>query len=168
MGRGWLFIIAIAGAAAACSESSGGGHDAGALPSEVTYIGALAGGETRIAFVQGGRAIQAYVCGRGDTLESHTRWFEGELDGADGGVVELAGDGWQLRVLADGSSLSGELISPSGDAQRWSAERASDDPASEVGLYESYDTGCRSGVIVWEALDGPCARPSDARRVRGR
>ena len=160
MGRGWLsLIVAIAGGAAACSESSDTGGAAGRstrVPkADATYIGVVEGSETRIAFVQAGREIEGYVCGRGETLESHTRWFEGKLEGADAGAAELTSDGWQLYVVADDNGLNGELITPSGEALSWSAQRTNDDFENEVGLYESFDTGCRSGVIVWEAIDGP-------------
>lgn len=156
MGRGWLsLIVAIAGVAAACSESSSRGDQPAPSTRGSTYLGTVEGGETRIALVQHGLEIEAYVCGRGETLASHTRWFTGELAGTDAGATKLVRDSWELRVLGDGSSLSGELIAPSGEALSWSAVRTRDDLASEVGLYESFDTGCRSGVIVWEAIDGP-------------
>jgi hypothetical protein len=166
MGRGWRsVVIAVAGVAAACSESSGAAYPGRRPPvstPEATYIGLVEGGETRIAFVQAGPEIQAYVCGHGETLDSHTRWFEGELEGPDAGSTELIRDDWRLRVVADGSSLNGELIAPGGEALSWSAARVSVDPTSEVGLYESFDTGCRSGVIVWEAIDGPECRAQGA------
>jgi hypothetical protein len=166
MGRGWLSsIVAIAGVAAACSNSAGEG-DAGSAPqtalAAVTYIGVVEGSETRIALVEAAGAIQGYVCGRGETLESHTRWFEGELGGPDAGTAELTSDDWQLQVRVATGRLNGELIAPNGDALRWSAERVGDSAASEVGLYESFDTGCRSGVIVWEAIAGPACRAQGA------
>lgn len=166
MGRGWAsFVIAVAGAAVACSDSAHAG-DAGYGPRtskpDVTYIGVVEGGETRIALVEAGGAIQAYVCGRGETLESHTRWFEGELGGADAGIADLTNDGWQLQVRVATGRVNGELIAPNGAALRWSAERIDGGAANELGLYESFDTGCRSGVIVWEAIDGPDCRAQGA------
>jgi len=135
-----------------CGET----EEPGDSPSVSTYIGVVEGTEARIAIVQADRALQAYVCGRGATLESHTRWFEGELKVQDAGAAELESDGWQLRVYASRTTMSGELSAPGGELLLWTAERVPEDAAKVVGLYESYELGCRTGVIVWRAEGAEC------------
>lgn len=150
-----LAFAALTGLAAGCEESSTASPPGQpSEPAAALYLGIVDGTETRIAIAQGGSELTAYACGHGATLDEHTRWFSGELDGGDGGAAELTADGWQLHVFADPASMRGELIAPDGRALAWTAARARLDPESEVGLYESFDTGCRSGVIVWEAIPG--------------
>lgn len=151
---GFACVCVLAGFAAGCGET----EEPGDMSRAATYIGVVEGTETRIAVVQTGRGLLAYVCGRGATLESHTRWFEGALDEHDAGAFQLESDDWQLRVSARATAMSGELRAPNGETLVWTAVRAPQDAASEVGLYESYELGCRSGVIVWRAEGGPNCR----------
>jgi len=149
---GFLLAAAIgAYALLGCTEQ---GADHGPVGSTATYLGAVEGTEARIALVQSGDELLAYVCGQGDTLESHTRWYAGSFALNDAGAHELAAGGWHLS-FSDLSAgiVDGELIAPTGEVQRWTAQRAQD--GSEVGLYESRELGCRTGVIVWGALAGP-------------
>jgi hypothetical protein len=133
-----------------------------------TYMGALDASEVRIAVVRAGAKLEAYVCGTGATLESHTRWFMGSLDAT--GAAEISVEGWTLRVGAQ-DQLRGELEAPSGELQTWTADAIEHDASSEVGLYDARETGCRSGVIVWQAIKGPSCKAQgawcDASGVRG-
>lgn len=147
---GLVFSALLAGLPVGCAQPD----EAGALPA-VTYIGAVESTGTRIAIVRNARGVQAYVCGQGPTLESHTRWFEGAFEEQDGGLAELESDGWHLLARVTAAGMIGELSAPSGESLRWTAERTPGDSASEVGLYQSYELGCRTGVIVWRALPGP-------------
>jgi hypothetical protein len=121
----------------------------------VTYIGVVQGTETRIAILRTSRALEAYVCGAGPTLETHTRWFQGALD-RDWQSAEIERDGWHLQVFASTGVLSGELVAPSGEALPWTADRVPENASSVVGLYESYELGCRTGVIVWQTTGLDC------------
>jgi hypothetical protein len=126
----------------------------------VTYIGVVQGTETRIAILRTSRALEAYVCGQGSTLESHTRWFQGAFQGAlgnhDAGTGEIESEGWHLRVHEGATNLTGELVAPSGETLPWIADRVAEGAPSVVGLYESHELGCRTGVIVWQANGADC------------
>jgi len=145
------FICAVffVGPAFGCGETEE--HES---PPAVTYIGVVQGTETRIAILRTSRALEAYVCGQGPTLESHTRWFQGALGTHDAGAAEIESEGWHLRVHEGATNLIGELVAPSGEALPWMADRIPESAASIVGLYESYELGCRTGVIVWQAQPG--------------
>jgi hypothetical protein len=124
-----------------------------ATPS-ATYVGTVDGTGARIAVVHAGASYVAYVCGEGETLASHTRWFRGELD-YDAGSVALVSDGWQLAMIEGEAHLRGDLIAPDGAVARWNAVRIASAERSALGLYDSSELGCRAGVIVWQ--DDPCS-----------
>jgi hypothetical protein len=134
-----------------------------------TYIGAFDASDVRIAIVRAGRKLEAYVCGTGETLENHTRWFKGALDDTDASEIPLAG--WTLRVAATDTTLNGELLAPSGEIETWTADAIKHDASSEVGLYDAHQDDCRSGVIVWQAIAGPDCKAQgawcDSTGVRG-
>jgi hypothetical protein len=130
------------------------------VPETDTYIGALDDGNARIAIVRSGSKFNAYVCGKDNTITSHTRWFSGSLDQTDAG--EISGEHWTLRVVASDTSLHGELVSPSGEPEAWTADAIAHDASSEVGLYDAREGGCRSGVIVWKAIAGPDCKAQGA------
>jgi len=135
---------------AACAHD---GASDGEPVTEATFIGTLDGSNVRIAVVRGRSTLQAYVCGAGDTLATHTRWFRGRVPG-DGGAIELRESSWDLRIESAGAGLAGELQSPDGLVQSWSASRVADTADGMVGLYDASQDGCRTGVIVWRAPPG--------------
>jgi hypothetical protein len=141
----------------ACAGSTGR-DDPGASSDEgqATFVGTLDGSDARIAVVRGATALEAYVCGKGEaTLVSHTRWFRSDAVGeAEGGELSLGSAGWQLRILESTEPLQGELESPEGAIERWTAARVDARDTSEVGLYDAAQDGCRTGVIVWRAEPG--------------
>jgi len=117
-------------------------------------LGAIDASNVRIALVQGATAVEAYVCGKDATLDSHTRWFRGARQEGEGGRLALRAGAWTLRVEPMADGLEGELESPEGVIQAWGATRVAEPGASEIGLYDAQLDGCRTGVIVWQAQPG--------------
>jgi hypothetical protein len=150
-------------AALCASLSAGCAHDSpspdgAAAPDAArdsdTFVGALDGSDVRIALVQGATTIEAYVCGKDETLQTHTRWFRGTASQRDAAGLALRAGTWTLRMEPIGEDLRGELESPEGVIESWGATRVAALGADEVGLYDAALDGCRTGVIVWQAEPG--------------
>lgn len=137
------------------AERAGAGAGASAASVDATFIGSIAGTEARIALVRGERSLVAYVCGKGTTLATHTRWFHADLRATSAGdTLSVVSADWTLRVEPAGDGLQGEVQGPGGEIETWTAPRAPDAGETEVGLYDAAQDGCRSGVIVWQAQPG--------------
>ncbi len=118
-------------------------------PPEATFVGSVDDADALIALIVANDAVTVYVCGRDDTWESLTAWFEGAV--TDGQITSLNG-GWDLELDGrfDGSAWSGSLVA-SGRTYGWSAQRANEDSAA--GLYVLDTDSREAGLIVTNALE---------------
>jgi hypothetical protein len=93
--------------------------------SDRSFVGTLNGTDAYVGVVVGSKDAIAYACdGKG-----LTHWFHPTLK--DGVLAGVSPGGAVLTATRKGSTLTGELVLPSGEAHRFSAKRAKDG----AGLY---------------------------------
>jgi hypothetical protein len=114
------------------------------------YIGGVDGTDARIALVRDEALWAAYVCGGATTLTSLTEWFQGEGVPSPEAGAEIESHGKRLRVTFSDGAATGSVVA--GDALPFSATRVPE--GTTAGLYELYERGCRSGLIVPSSGDG--------------
>jgi hypothetical protein len=140
---------------AACAQSDDDPNvDPGSPSSSGPFVGTLAGTTAMVGLVRDGDQLAAYVCGREDTLASHTRWFNGALENdgdtfnldVDEATFTLNGDDWSLSGAITADGVSGTLVDPDGTSSSFVLEVAA--AGSLSGLYSVLDGDCRSGLIV--------------------
>ncbi len=117
-------------------------------PTVATFVGSVDDADALIALIVENDAVTIYVCGRDDTWESLTAWFEGAA--IEGQIRSLKG-GWDLELDGrfDGSAWSGSLTA-SGRTYGWTAQAASEDSAA--GLYVLDTDSREAGLIITNEL----------------
>lgn len=131
-----LRLLAVVLAVTACS---------GGAPAFARFTGTVAGSDAVIgAVVQDGHAA-VYVCGGASTFGTMSRWYEATL-GNDGEFM-TGKDGWGIYVLftPGAPTVTGSLHTPQGADLTFSVAVAT---SGADGLYEAFDSGCRTGVVV--------------------
>ena len=123
-------------------------EDDESVPAQGIYVGEVEGTTAMVGLVRDGAVLSAYVCGREDTLATHTRWFHGALN-EDGGTFALQADSWTLSGTFEGDALSGTLDAPDDSSSTVLLEMAAADTLG--GLYSVVDSECRAGLIVIDA-----------------
>jgi hypothetical protein len=132
-----LALAAIAPALGGCGERS------------FTWVGVVEDTDAVGAVTVEEGALRAYVCGGPDTYSTLSRWFSGNLNGAN--RVATTTDGWSFQgEVGEGYAIA-EIISPEGDYYVLDATSPDDELA---GLYSVEDAGCRTGAVVYEAPAG--------------
>lgn len=117
-----------------------------ACGSDPALVGAIASTDARLSVATSGDRLVAYVCGGPQTLETHTRWFEGRAE--EDGTFSLSKDEWVLAGTLSEGTASGTLQGPQGAALGWTAQ----DEGGSTGLFGGEGSGaCRTGVIVFSA-----------------
>jgi len=119
------------------------------------FVGAVEGTNALAALVRQNGQIAFYVCGHGDTLQSHTRWFNGEMV-VDQDGFELASEAWESTGTVAGDTATGSLRDPDGMSHAWTLHAAP--KGSLANLYSVMHSGCRTGVIVLD--DGKTEEPA--------
>ena len=117
-------------------------------PSAAFLAGPVSDSDAVVAVVREGTRVTAYVCGGATTYDALTRWFE--ASSREGEPVEVTRDGFTLRLEgtpADATSLAGTLTDARGIARPFVARLQPRDPVA--GLYDSSESGCRAGALVW-------------------
>jgi hypothetical protein len=108
-----------------------------------TYAGPIEGTEAWVAVSVGAAEAQAFVTGRGDAVQSYTRWMAAPVERD---LVQLEADGWRLELFVNVEWASGDLIDPAGTKFPFRIDHNGD--TGVTGLYAANDAGCRDGVIV--------------------
>jgi hypothetical protein len=118
---------------------------------EGTYAGALEAETEAVAglVIKSGQAA-AFVAGKGESLDTHSRWFKGELDPEPRRSL-LEKDGWTLDLRPDGLDTVALLTDPDMASITFRLEALSDD--GPQGLYSAMDEGCRLGVVIHQPTD---------------
>jgi hypothetical protein len=114
------------------------------------HVGPVSDSDAVVAVVREGTRVTAYVCGGERTYDTLTRWFEADV--REGDAVTITRDGYTLRLESsapDAASLPGTLTDAQGIARPFVARLQPTAPL--VGLYDSNDSGCRAGAMVWYA-----------------
>lgn len=119
------------------------------------FTGRVEQSDVAVAVVRDGANVVAYVCGGASTLESHTAWYQGEMQG-DRAV--LRGPRGELAVAFDGDAVTGTSGALSFRIARTSALG---------GLYE-HRGACRTGVIVFSGANGDFAAQGAGCDANGR
>ena len=137
----WFTGALLGFALAACSTEEPSSPEV----SEGTYVGKLDGSDAVFAVTVAGDEVVAYACGGALTINIHTRWYRGTLDGNE---VELTSDdGASGIVKFTGESVNGTLVQPDGqELALFDTKLRGSDTASA--LFSVVDEGCRTGVIV--------------------
>lgn len=116
--------------------------DTGEGPERQVYVGAVDGTNALAAMVYEMGLVSFYVCGHGETLESHTRWFNGAPVGP---MFNLNTEGWSTTGTVGGDTVTGHLQDPDGQDLNWTLHRVE---AGLSHLYSAMHSDCRTGVIV--------------------
>jgi len=110
------------------------------------FVGTVNGTNALAAMVSENGKVSMYVCGHGDTLESHTRWFNGDSNG-QGFILDTGG--WKSEGTFTAETATGTLTDPEGNSTDWAMNWAAKDNVS--GLYSALHSDCRTGVVVIDA-----------------
>jgi hypothetical protein len=105
----------------------------------------LAETEAVAGLVVQGAAAAFFVAGKGESLESHTRWFTGDLDPEKRRAL-LQADGWSVDLRPDGLDVLALLTDPENANTTFRMSAGSGE--SPEGLYSAMDEGCRLGVVI--------------------
>jgi len=115
---------------------------------EGTFVGSLDGSDALFAVTVADGEVVAYACGGALTIDIHTRWYRGTLEGDS--VTLTSNDGATGSLTFAGDGVSGSLTQPGGDVLTLlETTRAVD--GSATALFSVVDDGCRTGVIVKQA-----------------
>jgi len=141
--RLWLAGVWVCCLLVACGTEDTTPNNAGA--DRELYVGAVEGTNALAALVRQNGQVSFYVCGHGESLQSYTRWFKGEMTETDDGF-DLSSDAWESTGEVDGDTVTGSLVDPDGTSHVWTLHSASKD--SLANLYSVLHSDCRTGVIV--------------------
>jgi len=142
-----LLVLLAAATLLAC-DSGTDEAQTGEVATTTTFIGDVDETTAMVGLIQDGDQVSAYVCGREDTLQTHTRWFHGTLS-EDGISVSMEAEGWHLEGALTAEVFDGVLSDPDGEPASISIDASSAD--AMTGLYSVLDAGCRAGLLVLEA-----------------
>lgn len=126
-----------------------------AFPLREQFTGRVAQSDVAVAVVRDGSQVVAYVCGGDATLESHTAWYQGEMQG-DRAV--LRGARGELSLAFERDAVRGAV-----GVLAFRIERTS----ALGGLYE-HRGACRTGVIVFGGAEGDFAAQGAGCDANGR
>ncbi|MEM7160289.1 MAG: hypothetical protein AAF799_46050 [Myxococcota bacterium] len=93
-----------------------------------------------------GDSLAIYQCGGDETFETHTGWFNGEIDEDEAFSMTL--HGMELSGTRDEDGLSGELVDAEGNRHAFRVDAVEDDATD--GIYVVEDAGVSVGVVVQE------------------
>jgi hypothetical protein len=128
-----LVLLTAFGCTAATTDSTG----------REAYLGVVAGTDLAVAAVVSDDRFVFYSCGGDVSYATHSFWLAADLD--DGGMLTASKPGRSLQASFSGDALVGTL-EVDGVVLPLQLQRAPDDDMS--GLYDVFDDGCRTGVIV--------------------
>ena len=121
--------------------------------SPFSFSGPIDSSDAVMGVVTDGDRTTVYVAGGPTTLETMTRWFEGDSTELATGIEA---EGWIVSATqneaAIGQPLIGTLVSP--QSQSFAFSLATATPGSVEGLYAALDAGCLTGVVVRAGLPG--------------
>jgi hypothetical protein len=110
------------------------------------YAGPLeAETEATAGVVIKGGDVAAFIAGKGESLDTHTRWFSGSLESPPRRAL-LEADGWMLDLRPDGLDTVVLLTDPDQNAINFRLQAPKD--GGPEGLYAALDEGCRLGVVI--------------------
>ncbi|MFO0725491.1 MAG: hypothetical protein U1E65_17035 [Myxococcota bacterium] len=127
-----LLLLAIA-LTSACGGSS----------TERFFAGRPAGTDVAIGALVTGSDVLLYSCGGPATMSTHTKWFDLKMSGS-----ALSGDNGGTMVSANltGGKLEGWLEVPGNPRLNFALGESG--MTGTRGLYDSVDSGCRTGLIM--------------------
>lgn len=128
-----------------CTETSG----------PRTWVGRARASEEAVAIVEEAGAVLAYTCGGATTFHTHSRWFTGTA--GEAGAVELTEEDWVFSASLNDGASEATAKGPGGEEVVFDV-RPTD--GEDEGVYETTDSGCRTGVVLQ-------ADPDGATRVQG-
>jgi hypothetical protein len=110
----------------------------------------VTGTDARVALVEQGGEVRAYVCGGASSYGALSRWFTlHDAAGAPSGAmrtVEGESEGWRLEGSLTADRWQGRLVAPEGSEVLWAAPRVLE--GTTAGLYETTDELGIIGAIV--------------------
>jgi len=115
------------------------------------YVGALQGSNAMVAMVWENEKVSLYVCGHESSLKLYTRWYHGNMSSTADSFSLLGGE-WGSQGTVVGDSVNGSLQAPMGSEHPFILKAVAAGTISN--LYSVIDSGCRTGVIVAQSLDG--------------
>jgi hypothetical protein len=135
---GWMLAAVLAGLGVGCSSET--------APGAPTFVGTLTGKDAVVGAVAEGDDVSFYVCGGASTYSTMTRWIQGTAR-ADGSL-DLLSKGWRVtgNLEVGAGELEGEGVTYS-----WQVHPST---GPLEGLYETVDSGCRTGAVVGDFGDG--------------
>ncbi len=99
--------------------------------------------------------LDLYICGEGESLSTHTRWFYGISVDAEG-HFEHAVDGWKISGDVEGDFVTGTLTGDDDTAEPFRATFAEE--GAVEGLYFGTGPECSATVIVYSDESGDTGR----------
>ena len=149
--------LAVFGVLLLLGGAIGCGGEEGISPApqpDLSYVGLVEGSDARVAVVEDGEDLVAYLCGGPTSFATLTRWFRAPLP-EQGSPFRLEKDGVVIEGTIDEGLAEGEVEAPDGTRLAFHAEAT---PRGDLaGLYGAEDEGCMTGVIVTPA--GPGEEP---------
>ncbi len=125
----------------------------GPLQSDV-FTGALAADGLQVGLTHSDAGTALYVCGAGDTLESHTRWFIDDQPLATDEEIVLEADGWRATLVVTQTDAEEfaqvALAGPGGEdaalelAGNWQS-------AQPMAVFHDGNGSCRGGAVALDA-----------------
>ena len=136
-------LLALATTGCRNGEGSSSFSFSGSISSTDAVMGAVTEGDRAGVFVAGGPT----------SLDTMTRWFEGDAAELEAGIEK---DGWIVDATRNeavlGKPLIGHLVSPANATYSFSLATATG--GTIEGLYSTLDAGCVTGVVVRATLPG--------------
>lgn len=129
------FAAFLASATAGCDQS-------------FTWVGPVEGTDAVAAITVEEGEVRAYVCGGPTTYSTLTHWFEGSVE--NGNAFEAISDDQVLYGYV-GDDFAYGVMSGSGAGDFYFDARPVE--GGIAGLYAVEDSGCSTGVIVWDDGD---------------
>jgi hypothetical protein len=141
-------VLLLVGGAIGCGGEEG--ISPVALPVQ-SYVGDVEGSDARVAVVEDGEELVAYLCGGPTSFATLTRWFRAPLP-EQGSPFHLEKDGIVIEGSVSDGLAEGEIVASDGTRLAFQAEAT---PRGDLaGLYGAQDEGCMTGVIIGSAAPG--------------
>jgi len=125
----------------------------GADSSSFSFSGSISSTDAVMGAVTEGDRAGVFVAGGPTSLDTMTRWFEGDAAELETGIEK---DGWIVDATRNeavlGKPLIGQLVSPANETYSFSLATATG--GTIEGLYSTLDAGCITGVVVRATLPG--------------